>query len=632
VLSVAVIVVYYLVINVLFPPEIKRTGLRPLTGEAAQTGTAEQAGITDAEPPGQAEAGSGTAAGDTVTGIFPLEDGQQPVNGLMIRFIDVETKLLRVRLTSAGGDIDSFELKKHRDGDTFVNMIFRGRDEPHAFALAFGGRDAPPVRAVFNVRRSEGAFGTRIEFYRDFTAGGKPFTLTKTYIFPENEYMFGLDIGIQAADGDVADGGTDGQAAGGKTAAPDIPWTLYFGPQIGPAFDAPLDGRSDYRNYLVYRDGKLKTEKVEPRKDALVAGDVSWICIAGKYFAFIAVPPDDQDDYSYFCTMQEPEEGLPGTARLFIEHKPSVSGGVSGAGGSGADGAAFKFYLGPKTSSVLDIYDNGDNQFRLFNAGLSKAANTSGFWSILNPLESVLKWILHLFYMLIPNYGLAIILVTILVKVVLFPLTKKSSEGTLRMQALAPKIRELQEKYKDNPQKMNTEMGALYKKEGYNPLSGCLPMLIQIPIFFAMYNLFNNHFELRGALFIPGWIPDLSLPESVYHLPFALPFLGWTDIRLLPFIYVGSQLLYGKVTQTPDQTANRQMKMMLYVMPLVFFFVLYNVPAGLLVYWIMSNVLTLFQQLIINKYLAKKKAEQFPGGVKAELPKRITPPKKRRRR
>jgi YidC/Oxa1 family membrane protein insertase len=200
------------------------------------------------------------------------------------------------------------------------------------------------------------------------------------------------------------------------------------------------------------------------------------------------------------------------------------------------------------------------------------------------------------------------------------------------MQSIAPKIKEIQEKYKDNPQKMNAEMGALYKREGYNPLSGCLPMLIQIPIFFAMYNLFNNHFELRGAIFIPGWIPDLSQPEFIFSFaPMKLPILGWSEIRLLPFIYVGSQLFYGKVTQTPDQANNQQMKMMLYVLPIVFFFVLYNVPSGLLVYWIMSNVLQLIQQLIINRYLSQKKAA-MKSSIEDNTKKLIVPPKKKKRR
>jgi len=123
-----------------------------------------------------------------------------------------------------------------------------------------------------------------------------------------------------------------------------------------------------------------------------------------------------------------------------------------------------------------------------------------------------------------------------------------------------------------------------------------------------MYNLFNNYFEFRGALFIPGWIPDLSQGDSLMLLPFTVPFLGWTDLRILPFIYVVSQLLFGKVTQTPSSTPqNGSMKFMLYGMPLMFFFIFYNAPSGLLVYWIFSNLLTLVQQVIINKSLKQKK-------------------------
>jgi YidC/Oxa1 family membrane protein insertase len=203
------------------------------------------------------------------------------------------------------------------------------------------------------------------------------------------------------------------------------------------------------------------------------------------------------------------------------------------------------------------------------------------------------------------------------------------------MQSVAPKIKELQEIYKDHRQKLNIAMAELYTKEGYNPLSGCLPMRLQIPIFFAMYNLFNNHFDLRGAEFIPGWIPDLSLPESILNFPagFQLPILGWTALRLLPFIYLGSQLLYGKVTQTPDQKANSQMKMMLYVMPIVFFFILYNVPSGLLIYWIFSNLLTMVQQLAINKYLAPRRAAQAAAeAAAAKSTPTVNVPKKKKKR
>jgi YidC/Oxa1 family membrane protein insertase len=201
----------------------------------------------------------------------------------------------------------------------------------------------------------------------------------------------------------------------------------------------------------------------------------------------------------------------------------------------------------------------------------------------------------------------SIILLTILTRLILFPLTKKSSEATLKMQEFQPKIQEIQQKYQSNPQKMNEEMAKFYKTAGYNPLSGCLPLLIQFPLIFAMYNLFNNYFEFRGAMFIPGWVPDLSAGDSVYVLPFTLPFLNWTDLRILPIIYVISQLLFGKVTQTPTTAQqNSSMKIMIYGMPIFFFFIFYNAPAGLLLYWTFSNILTLVQQIIINRMMHAK--------------------------
>jgi YidC/Oxa1 family membrane protein insertase len=135
---------------------------------------------------------------------------------------------------------------------------------------------------------------------------------------------------------------------------------------------------------------------------------------------------------------------------------------------------------------------------------------------------------------------------------------------------------------------------------------------VQFPLFIAMYNLFNTHFDLRGASFIPGWIPDLSLPESVFNFgSFYVPLLNWNDLRLLPIIYVASQLLYGKFTQMPQtgQSAN-QMKLMMYGMPVMFFFILYDVPSGLLVYWIAQNVLQIVQQIAINDYIKAHKEKR----------------------
>ena len=133
-------------------------------------------------------------------------------------------------------------------------------------------------------------------------------------------------------------------------------------------------------------------------------------------------------------------------------------------------------------------------------------------------------------------------------------------------------------------------------------MGGCLPMALQIPVFFALYGLLNNHFDLRGATFLYPWIADLSAPESIWNFaPFKLPFVGWSDLRLLPIIFVGSQIISTKFTQAQGTQSNSQMKMFTLAMPIVFFFILYDMPSGLLLYWIVTNILSTGQQIFINR-------------------------------
>jgi YidC/Oxa1 family membrane protein insertase len=607
VLSVVVLIGFYLVQGIFFPPkpvEPVQVPQSPAFVEApAQAPVQEQLAPVTA-------AGADRAAPGTASAVAAEAEnaGEAPDPGPQSeQRITIGTDLLQVVLSNAGGDVVSYKLKEHDDKEDLVEMVLSGNSEAHAFSLAFGSQNAQPITSFFYVKQLS---PYSVEFYRDFTipagrgqaAGGTTanagiaaagrFRLTKRYDFKPGDYMFELTVTL---DGGYSVSGFN-FAPGSSAGMNGIAYTLAFGPQIGPRFDK-LDNRYDYRQYITYTNGKRKMEKVSDSNPNVIGTRPSWAAISGKYFTFIAVPYLAQYDLVYSA---RPEPGLPSASRLYII-RPALN--------TPRAEDTYRFYLGPKTQDALVAYNTGNNAFGLKDTQLIDAGNSRGF---LSPLEKALKWVLLFFYKLVPNYGIAIILLTLFVKIVFFPLTKKSSEATLRMQALSPKIKELQDKYKDNPQKMNAEMSEFYKKEGYNPLSGCLPMLLQIPIFFAMYNLFNNHFDLRGAMFIPKWIPDLSLPESIWNFPdnFKLPLLGWNALRLLPFVYVGSQLLYGKVTQTPDQKGNTQMKMMLYVMPIMFFFILYDVPSGLLIYWIFSNVLTMVQQVGINKYLAAKKASQ----------------------
>lgn len=578
ILSVLVITAGVVVNEVFFPT-------RPLA-QAASTAPAAAAPAASPQPIAASPAAStiqaaaafsstsGLAA-STTTAVEPTEASYT-----------VSTDLLEAVFTNKGGDLLSLKLKKHKDSTGLVDLLFPGQTKPAAFTVAFGGVDALPIEAMMNAKMLD---ATTIEFSRTFFAvvPGKtdpvPFLYKKVFSFRNGEYLFNLAISLENSVNEYLPLDANGTA-----------YTLSFAPQIGPTFN-PLSKNSDFRKIVTLVDSKKKEEKPKttpwnPKTQP------TWIGISGKYFVFLEIP----ELASFTTTFNSANRpGLGQTTRVDIS-RPAIK--------TSKQADSYYFYFGPKTNAELSKYDYADrNGFQKANFRLEEAMDNA---NILGWLESALKFLLNIFYKLVPNYGVAIILVTLLVKALLFPLTKKGSIASAQMQEVQPKIQALQAKYKNNPEKLNKEMAEFYKAEGMNPMSGCLPLLIQFPIFIAMYNLFNTHFDLRGAMFIPGWIPDLSMGESVWNFsPFKVPLLGWSDLRLLPIIYLASQLFYGKFTQQPGgggQTAN-QMKIMMYGMPIVFFFILYDVPSGLLVYWIASNLLTIAQQLVINDILKKRK-------------------------
>ena len=496
--------------------------------------------------------------------------------------IEAETSRFLITFSNKGGVITSLKLKEHEDGEQPLEMIFAGDSEDAAFELAFGGYDAVPVTDTFEYRRID---EYTFEFSKAFLAPAdesgnrNPFVLRKTYVFTDSDYMLELRVGIENSVNRIPELNFDG-----------FSYSLSLGPQIGPEF-SELDNRYFYRRFYTYSGKKASTEKV---KDGVKVLDerVTWAALTGKYFAAIAIP--DATDYE-ITMLEEETDGIPQSNSIVFSRPPLKSSNNEDV---------FKFYMGPKLKKYLLPYNSADeNGFAMKDLNLDEIEDSS---SILGWLEWLLQKGLVLIHQVIPNYGIAIIILTLVIKVLLFPLTRKSTQSTAKMAALGPKLEELKAQYKDQPEKLNKSMSELYKKEGVNPMGGCLPMLIQFPFFIAMYGLLNKYFEFRGAVFIPGWISDLAAPESVYHFAASIPLLNWSDIRLLPIIFVGSQILSSKIMQS-NQTAaagnQSTMKMMTYMMPVMFFFILYNAPSGLLVYWIFSNLISMLQQLYTNRHL-----------------------------
>ena len=202
-------------------------------------------------------------------------------------------------------------------------------------------------------------------------------------------------------------------------------------------------------------------------------------------------------------------------------------------------------------------------------------------------------------------------------------------DSTAKMSALTPKMEEIKVKYADNPEAQNAAMAKLYQEEKINPLSSCLPMLLQFPIFIALYGLLNKNFDLRGAMFIPGWIVDLSLPDTVATLPFNIPLLG-SQIHVLPVLYTVSMLFSMKITQTTaTQSQKGMMWFMTYGMPIMFFFVMYNAPSGLLLYWSVTNLISIMQQVWTNKKKGKVYSLELKAKEDAEKAKKAAKKKRR---
>jgi len=518
----------------------------------------------------------------------------------------IETQTLRVRFTNRGGDIIGYELKEHLDGADAVQMAKNISSTNRAFSLVFGNSTAAPVNDLFNVKIID---DKTIGFYKEFSASNvsgekNTFVLVKQYSFDETEYLFKLDITI---DGDKT---MNGLAFG------DAAYTLRGSPQIGPYYNPKID-RYERRTFMFFSKEKLKKLHLSDGQIKTFDKDFSWAGVAGKYFVQHIVPSSASIIQSAFYSTKNRVDDFQ-DAQLFFVREP-----VKGAFAQDS----YYVYMGPKVEKTLKTYNNAaENGWKL--SGLKLDESLGSDW--LGWLQTFLKFLMEFFYKLIPNWGVSIILMTILLKVAMYPLTKHSSVSTLKMQELQPRIQEIQTKYKNSPEKMNAEMAKFYKEAGYNPLSGCLPLLIQFPLIFAMFNLFNNYFEFRGAMFIPGWIPDLSVGDSVYVFPAHIPLIGELPLRLLPIIYVASQLLFTKITQTASTNAagGNSMKYMMYGMPLFFFFMFYSAPAGLLLYWTVSNFLQLIQQLFINKIMHAKKLEM--GLAEAQAPKRTATSKRKK--
>lgn len=511
--------------------------------------------------------------------------------------IKYETDKVEIVFTTKGGDIKSFKLKGFEDTDSidenttdkrnWVELVDNLSSNNRACSISLGTSDSNIVNDIFVFDEEENKKDKNVFVFKKLNkVDGKKLSLRKTYKFIPEEYMFKLTVDVYSENGLNIDGAA---------------YTIRTSPQMGPVIDP--DDKYETRQFVSF-DGK-KSKKI-----ALVNGQFKrydknsvWAGIAGNYFEEIVVPekPENLNAIFYSSKIENKRNDKDyANAQALFERKAFNESKVEDV---------YYMYFGPRDESEIRIYNmNNNNAWGLSGLKLGESVNSS--W--LRWLETILKWCLDMIYKIIPNYGICIILLTILLKLLMFPLSKKQSMGTLKMQELQPKIQAVQEKYKDDKQRQQLEMQKIYQEAHYNPASGCLPLIFQFLILIAMYTMLRNHFGFFNASFIPGWIPKLCKGDVVYKFATGngIPLLG-KYIRILPIVYVVSQILFSIITQNGGASAGQSgfnMKLMTYGMPILFFFMFYSAPSGLLIYWITSNIFQMVQQLIINRMMKSKKA------------------------
>jgi YidC/Oxa1 family membrane protein insertase len=297
-----------------------------------------------------------------------------------------------------------------------------------------------------------------------------------------------------------------------------------------------------------------------------ISGYAQWVGSRSKYFCYAMIPTETMSSGAYFAgrKWKTPEGGTT------VEARRISAGVVMPVTGKTHLEDRFRVYAGPLDYQILNNYQSNLEDFIDWG------------WKIIQPFSYAVYWVVYFLHKFIPNYGIVIILVALLLKMLTYPLSKRQLKSIRAMQALQPELNELKAKYKDNPQKMNQEMMKLMKQRSVNPLGSCLYMLPQMPFLFGLYQVFRSTFELRQAYFLPIW-PDLSQPDDTF------PYL-------MPILMAVTMFIQQKLSITDPKQ-----KMMVYLMPILFFFLFKGLPTGLVLYWTAFSLISIIETLTIKR-------------------------------
>ncbi|MFH1800623.1 MAG: membrane protein insertase YidC [Candidatus Omnitrophota bacterium] len=458
-----------------------------------------------------------------------------------------ENSFYRVEFSTLGGTITalSFLGEKNRQAFTKTNFFAGDPREPGIFSVNILHEKADLAETIFKMTRKEESTEFSYELPGEYL-------LTKTFTFREDKPAIDLIIRIKNLSGREKH----------------LPIMLNYG--IG--YEENYQKNYGYYDAVAYAD-KLQTKGLSgiKKKGFPFPDPTTWAGFIKKYFALL-VKPDGKI--------------IEGSARVDAKNLwGQMTLEPLTVSGEGEGERNFLICAGPQRYEAL----------KSFGVGFEEVFSRGFFGLFKMGILATMKFLNQYTH----NFGWALVLLTLLIKLIFAPLTHLSYASMKKMQTLAPKMKAIQERHKKDPAKSQQEIMALYRRNKVNPMMGCLPMLIQIPVFMAMFQLLPEAIELHGAPFI-GWIKDLSAPDHFMMLPFTVPLLGWNSLNILPILMAASQVWYQKLMPAQPGSSPEQQTIM-NIMPVFFGFICYNMPSGLTLYWTLQNVFSIIQQTFINR-------------------------------
>jgi YidC/Oxa1 family membrane protein insertase len=474
------------------------------------------------------------------------------------RTVTVKTPLYRVKISEKGAVFKSYVLKNYRetvDADSPLLEMIPPDISNGTIFLGFldnslGGLNNAVFSGDVDAKSVDVTDKSKdISFVWTSPQG---VTIEKKFSFSPETYMIDLGVTIKNLSG--------------KTLLDSLVLSLTQPAQVKQSRYGFTGPSALINNKLI----QIKTKKIKDKN--IYTGNIKWVAVQNRYFMSAIIPDDPVN----------------GSMHLSLDDKVLTNGYVRPemVMGSGTQRVfKYKLFFGPKSMKIL----------KGLNYDLVKAVHFGMFDIIAKPCVWIMNFIYDHF---IPNYGVAIIMLTLFTKIILWPLGNKSYKSMAEMKKIQPLMTEIREKYKDDKKKMNEEVMALYKTYKVNPMGGCLPMLAQIPIFFALYRMLYEAIELRHAPFF-WWINDLSAPDRLFRFDFSIPFMQPPyGIPVLTIIMGASMFLQQKMS--PPMGDATQAKMMM-LMPLVFTVMFINFSSGLVLYWLVNNIISMAQQYYIQK-------------------------------